>query len=242
MFRFFCPKKNISGNRIQLDDAATLHHLRDVVRIEPGETMEVFDESGNKYRAALEKLEPSRAVLTVTHRIEGKEKNFFCAVACALPKHSKFDDIVDKLTQTGVDVVIPMVTEHTVVKVFSEKKERKQARWEAIALSAVQQSGRSSIPRVSEVTKFKDVIASAENFDCKIIPHLGKDRKPLKEALGAGSRVLALIGPEGDFTEQEIEQASAAGFVPVSFPTPTLRVETAAVFIASAIAYEFSSR
>lgn len=161
-------------------------------------------------------------------------------MTCAIPKKAKFDDIVDKLTQLGVSRIIPLITQRVIVKLGQEKEERRLKRWRRIAESASQQSQRHDIPLIGGVQDFKKLILESENFNLKLIPTLFGKRKSIKEALSSlmpssldKAKILCLIGPEGDFSKEEVDIAKKAGFVPISLGDLVLRVDTAAIALAS---------
>ena len=143
------------------------------------------------------------------------------------------DDIVDKLTQLGVDVIIPLETERVVVRIEENRRSRLE-RWQKIARSAAEQSRRNIIPSIPGILDFKAALAQAKSADLKLIPTLDGERKNLKEALTGCSfkDIFVLIGPEGDFTAQEVGQAVNSGFDPISLGDSVLRAETAAIAVA----------
>jgi 16S rRNA (uracil1498-N3)-methyltransferase len=153
-----------------------------------------------------------------------------------MPKKSRMDDIVDKLTQLGVDSIIPLETERAIVKMDKNGPNRLE-RWRKIARNAAEQSRRNTLPLILAAMSLPEVLAQSKNYRLKLIPSLSGDRKPLREILAESKpeSVLALIGPEGDFTAQEIDQALGAGFVPVSLGATVMRVETAAIALAAYI-------
>ena len=241
MNRVYCLSSCKKGESIEITDTEQLHHLH-VLRVEPGEILAAFDEKGNEYRARLARISRSLAVLAVEETAAPRKPSApFLTVACAIPKKSHFDDIVDKLTQVGVDSIIPMVTERVIVRMDKADAARRQKRWEKIAFNASLQSQRTTVPAVSPARDFQSVIAGADGHALKLIATLVPGRKKLKEllVLPRPTGVLALIGPEGDFSPTETRLAVGAGFVPVSFGDNVLRVETAAVYIASIISYEY---
>jgi 16S rRNA (uracil1498-N3)-methyltransferase len=219
-----------------------VHHIRDVLRLKPGEELVVFDQSGCQYKTAIDNILAREIIVRVKEIIPAAQvdQRVKICVACAIPKRSKFDDIIDKLTQLGVDRIIPMVTERVVVKLEQEKQALRKERWEKIALAASQQSQRSSIPQVEKVMDFDQVMALSSGFDMKLIPTLPGERKPFKDILkdARPENILVLIGPEGDFSGSEVETALRAGFIPISLGELVLRVETAAVYIAAILNYE----
>jgi len=241
MHRFYSGSENVSQDRIIISDRQQLHHLKDVLRLEAGDEAAVFDDKGNVYQVEVESLSYRNVVLKIKDiRKSDKSKRILIAIGCAIPKKSKMDDIIDKLTQLGVDKIIPLITERVIVKLDKDKKSQRQKRWQKIALSASKQSQRNTVPVVEVVMDFEEIIKRAQDFDLKLIPNLRGERRTLKEAL-IGKKpksVLVLIGPEGDFSPEEISMAIKAGFIPVTFGDFVFRVETACLYIASVLNYE----
>jgi 16S rRNA (uracil1498-N3)-methyltransferase len=241
MNRFFCKLTLIKEKQIILDDPEQFHHLN-VLRLSPGEKVVIFDEQGNEYLCAITGLEKRKAVLDIVEKRPAAEKHAFSiTIAVAIPKKSKIDDIIDKLTQVGADRVIPMITERVIVRAEAKDLDARHARWEKIAAAAALQSQRNRVPCIDRPVPFARLLEQSAGFDLKLIPTLAGDRKELRDAIRGiiPKNILALIGPEGDFSPDETAAALRAGFIPVSFGTNVLRVETAAVYITSILAYEF---
>lgn len=238
MNRFFCPINNISPDKIIISNKEQVHHLRDVLRLKINDKITVFDDKGNEYNCVIDKLSDS-VTLNIKERRQASEEKKYprITIACAIPKRAKFDEIVDKLTQLGTDTIIPLETARVIVKLDRQKKLARQKRWESIALNASQQSQRSRIPVIAAVKDIKNVLLNSNDYDLKIIPTLSGARKYLKEVLtGLSPRnILALIGPEGDFSPEEVNLAKEAGFIPVSLGDSVLRVDTAAIAVVSFI-------
>jgi len=243
MHRFYSGSENVSQDTIIISDSQQLHHLKDVLRLEAGDEAAVFDDKGNVYKVQVESLSYRNVVLKILDiRKSDKSNDVAITIGCAIPKKSKMDDIIDKLTQLGVDRIIPLMTQRVIVKFDKDKKSGRQKRWQKIALNASKQSQRNTVPVVEAITDFDEVIRRAQDFDLKLIPNLTGKRHTLKEILEQkkpGS-VLALIGPEGDFSPEEISMAIKAGFRPITFGDYVFRVETAAVYVAGILNYEFS--
>lgn len=236
MHKFYCPGKNISVNSIIIDEPAQVHHIKDVLRLKIKEKLEIFDEQKNNYKCSLKEILADKIILEVlAMAAKNIKKKIEIAIACAIPKKSKMDDIVDKLTQVGVNRIIPLETERIIIKLDTNKKALRGKRWEKIALSAACQSKLDELPVIEPVLAFKDVLSKFKDYDLKLIPTLCAERKQLKEILQKikPKKILVLIGPEGDFTIQEVELAKRAGFIPISLGNSVLRVETAAVAVAS---------
>jgi len=236
MNRFFISAKNISDRQLVIDDLKQLHHIKHVLHIDVGEDIEACDENGIEYIA---KLQQSKANVLIFKIMQIKEaQGSFLAkitIACAIPKNVKMDDIVDKLTQLGVNRIIPLVTQRVIVRLDKTKQIERVKRWEKIALSAAKQSHRSVVTMIDPITKLEDLFRQQNNFDLKLIPTLAGNRKKLKEIIDKQRNILILIGPEGDFASEEIAQATEAGCVPVSLGATVLRVDTAAIAVASFI-------
>lgn len=238
MNRFYSDSRNIAGGKITLSDKDELHHIKDVLRLKAGDGVIVFDDRGREYAGIIEKMLPQKAVIAITAMNKtAPSKKTHIAIACAIPKKSKIGDIIDKLTQLGVDRIIPLVTERVIVKFNEHKKILRKARWEKIALNSAKQSQRNIMPVVEPVMDMKEVLSISQEYDLRLMPTLEGERKMLRELFPQcrARKILVLIGPEGDFTPQEVNLAKKAGFIPVSLGDSVLRVETAALCVASFI-------
>jgi 16S rRNA (uracil1498-N3)-methyltransferase len=235
--RLFVPVKYICVGEIRISDKEQLDHLKNVLRLKAGEKVDVFDDKGNEYNCEVLDLGKDAVLKIKTRNLLKKKAGTLFTIACAIPKKSKMDDIIDKLTQLGVDRIIPLETQRVIVKLDKTKKDLRLERWKKIAQNAAEQSQRSTLPRIEPVSNIKDVLSSLKDFDLGLIPTLLGERKTLRDAF-VGKRpksVLAFIGPEGDFTDEEVDLAVKAGCIPVSLGETVLRVETAAVAVASFI-------
>lgn len=231
MQRFFSPVLDIIEGKIIIRDQVQLHYMRDVLRLKEKEEVILFDRSGLEYSCSVLEIQEKEICLKVKTKIMPKKNALQLTVACAIPKHAKFDDLVNKLVQLGVTRIVPLETARVVVKLDEKKKDFRRRRWEKIAVSAAEQSQRNSLTVIDEVKKFKQFLSEVKGFDLKIIPHLGGKRNSLKEVLSNGKyrNILVLIGPEGDFSDEEIALAKESGFIPVTLGDNVLRVDTAAI-------------
>ncbi len=239
MHRLYCPSQNISSDKISINDKEQVHHAKDVLRLKVNEEVVVFDDEGNEYRSILEELLPKSMIF----QIKDKEKFILnpskikITVACAIPKDSRMDEIIDKLTQLGAQRIIPLETVRVIVRLNEHKRILRQDRWKKIAFNASQQSQRNTLPILEPIKGIKQLLLESGAFDLKLIPTLTGERKPLKKIpeKSKARNILVIIGPEGDFTHEEINLAKKAGFIPVSLGDLVLRVETAATAITSFI-------
>jgi 16S rRNA (uracil1498-N3)-methyltransferase len=230
----FYVEEHIRGEQFVIHDADQLHHLRDVLRLKKGDAVSIFDPTGQEYLCSIADISKQNASLEIIVRRPTRPPQVKIAVACALSKKSGFDDIVDKLTQIGVDVIIPLLTERVIVKPEEAGGSRSE-RWRKIARSAAEQSRRNLLPSVRDISSFKEIISESSNFDLKLVPTLEGDRQPLNQVIAKKipASILVLIGPEGDFTPEEVRQAIKAGFQPITLGANILKVDTAAVAVAA---------
>ena len=240
MHRIYLPSIEINKNILILSDSPQLHHLKDVLRIHAKEQVTFFDGKSNEYLAELQEISENGAIFTIKGtRKAANAPKYKLTIACAIPKNSKIEDIIDKLTQLGVYKIIPLKTKRVIVKLDTNKKENRLKRWRQVAINASQQSQRNTLPIIGPLMGFDELMRQSSEFELKMIPTLEGERKNLRELLPKTKpetkNILVLIGPEGDFTPEEILSAKKAGFIPVSLGKLVLRVETAAVAVASFI-------
>ncbi len=251
MYRFYCSPQNISSRQIDILDKNELHHLRDVLRLKYQDKVVVLDGNGREFVCEIKHIDKNCAKLDIIERHTFK-RDFKLTVACALPKKSKIDFIVEKLTEIGVDKIILLKTERTEVNL--KDSTRKIARLTKIAESALKQSGNLFLPQISFLN-FKGLLKLKKDagydastplsinpewsrrIDLAIIPNLTSDTQNIKDVLEKKSakNILVAVGPEGDFSENEIGLAKQAGFVSVSLGSAVLKVDTAAIVAAGFI-------
>jgi 16S rRNA (uracil1498-N3)-methyltransferase len=159
-----------------------------------------------------------------------------------IPKSTKMDLIIQKCTEMGIRRVVPVSTARTVVKLESDRDERKKVeRWTKIAEEAAKQSGRGAIPTIDMPMTFSEAVRDSSGLDLNVIPYELEGSLSLKEALnrGRGANIGFFIGPEGGFESSEVEKAKAAGVVPVTLGSRILRTETAGIVVLTGIMYEY---
>jgi 16S rRNA (uracil1498-N3)-methyltransferase len=239
MHRFYLPQK-VAGLIVSIFDAGQVHHIKNVLRLKIGEKITIFDKNGDEYLCKIASLGKNEARMDILSRKEVKPEAHKITLACALPKRVKIDEIIDKLTQLGIYAVIPLISERVILK-LDENKDNKLDRWRKIALSASEQSQRNQLPQILPVTTFKDILAQSNQYDLKLIPTLEGERINIREVVPVPipSNILILIGPEGDFSPHEIEQAMQKGFIPISLGENILRVDTAAISVVSYLRFAY---
>ena len=236
MDRFFADDLAERGARVVLSPDETRHVK--VRRVSPGEEATLFDGAGRRARARLVSFEKKCAVFDVMEiQTAGPEVEPLVTVATAVPKGPRMADLLRACTEVGVWKILPMITERSVAR---PDEGRLNDRWVRIAREAAKQSRRFHAPEVLPVAGFNEVLATVEDFDVTLIAETRRGAVPLREVLkdkqGAGT-ALVLVGPEGGFTDAEVEKATSRGFVAARFPGPVMRVETAAPVLAAMVIF-----
>ncbi len=237
MRRLYCPEESIAGEYINIINPEQIHYLRDVLRLRINDDILVFDGRAHQYHCQIQEL--SRDIVRLLIKSKAKIKSGLkpnLTVACALPRQkNRFDDLIDKLSQLGVYRIIPMITERVIVRWDYSQKQKHLKRWYKIAGQACAQSGRNILPVIEPVKEIAQILSSAVSYELKLIPTLLEKKRCLRDIVCgfSPSSILVLIGPEGDFAKQELDKAISAGFIPVCLGDLVLRVDTAALAIAS---------
>jgi len=244
MYRFFISTDNIKQNTAKLF-GSDVHHIRDVLRLKLGDGLELLDGTGKIYATKIATIKKNEINCEIiSFRSSKAEPRIQITIMQSLPKASKMDVIVQKLTELGVYKIIPVISERTVVKLSEEKEEKRVIRWQKIVKQASEQSARGIVPHVEEIKSFDEATAKAKNFDLALIPWEMEEKKTLKQTLEKNKKIksiLIAIGPEGGFSRDEIEKAKKAGFIPITLGRRILRTETAGIVAVAGILYEFES-
>ena len=222
MHIFYTP--DLSGTTYTLDETESKHCVR-VLRLEKGDKITLVDGRGGFFKAEIDDPNPKRcAVKVVNSELNYGLRNFGVHVAIAPTKNiERIEWFLEKATEIGITRVTPLLCHH------SERKEIKHDRLEKVMVSAMKQSLKAYLPQLDELTKFSAFMKQPFEGQ-KFIAHCEEQhRELLKNAMTKGGNYLILIGPEGDFSPEEIRMAIEAGFVPVSLGDSRLRTETAGV-------------
>ena len=213
-------------------------HLSQVLRIQPGAVVTVFDGLGNHAQARVLSVSKQRVDLMLELAESAPTSLPDITLVQAIPKGKNMDWIVQKAVELGVSRIQPLVTRHTIVSPGGDKAEK----WRRTALEACKQCGQFTIPIIEDPLPFAEWLANRPSADLEVIASLADNPRNFRETLrllpDLESITLA-IGPEGDFSPEEMRAALAAGFVPVTLGDLVLRVETATMFCLSAIRFHY---
>ena len=214
------------------------HHLARVLRVEAGQELTLFDGQGTRAEGIIEAVTKKEVTVRITARETVPPPAVEITLIQAVCKPDRFELILQKATELGVRRIQPVLSAHTVNR--SKEPEKQQERWQTIVRNAAQQCGTAWLPEILPLQKCS---AAALKADAVFIGSLHPNAKPFRDVFKSLDRskiktVALLIGPEGDFTEEEVNAAVAAGAIPVTFGKQILRTETAAIFGLSVMAYE----
>lgn len=246
MQQFFAEPSWIRENKIFMQ-GSDVNHIRNVLRMKPGEDVRVNDGRGKTYLCCISSYEEQTAVLDILKELDSDtELPSRIILFQGLPKGDKMEWIVQKAVELGAYSIVPFAAKRSVVKLDEKKAAKKQARWQLIAKGAAEQSGRGIIPEVSTVRTFAEALGMAGELDVVLIPYeLEKGMKEtarVLENIECGQSVGIFIGPEGGFEEEEVERAKAAGAHAVTLGKRILRTETAGLTALSILMYHLESR
>lgn len=241
MQHFFVTPEQVKENIIYIE-GSDVNHMRNVLRMRPGESLSVSDGNNRQYTCSIKQYEEERAVLEIHEaKLSDTELPSRIYLFQGLPKQEKMELIVQKCVELGVYAVIPVAMKRCVVKLDERKAGKKTERWNKISESAAKQAGRSRIPEVFPVMSFGEALDMAEKLDVCLLPYeLAADMKKTKqiiESVKPGQSVGIFIGPEGGFEKEEEELAVSRGAKEITLGKRILRTETAGLAIVSVLMF-----
>jgi 16S rRNA (uracil1498-N3)-methyltransferase len=261
--RFYIPPEKWDPAALVLSGREA-HHARDVLRLKRGDKAVVFNGRGREIAAEIVDLAGAEMRLRKLTESEAPPLRCHIALGQAMPKGKNMDVIVQKAVELGAAEIIPLISARTIVDLNEKAAQRKQTKWETVAIEAAKQCGQNWLPQVHLPRTMKDFFSSVEagvspayasdaratraslEFDLQLIGSLQPGALHLKKILADFSSehqhppqsVLMVIGPEGDFTPAELALARSHGCRPITLGPIILRVETAAIYCLSVLAYE----
>ena len=232
MARFYCPLPLVSGQVVDLPPTAARHVQ--VLRMQPGHTLTLFNGEGGEFSAEVQHMGRSDVRVVVgEHRDVACEAAVQVHLAVGMPANERMDWLVEKATELGVHRITPLMTERSVIRLTGERAEKKQMHWQAVAASASEQCGRNRVPLIDLPERLDAWLArqTAQTDVVHGVLSLHASTQPLNTLRdgGAASTWVLLNGPEGGLTDAEDAAARAKGFAALSLGERVLRAETAAL-------------
>jgi 16S rRNA (uracil1498-N3)-methyltransferase len=248
MHRFYLPPEHCAGAALRLAGREAHHALR-VLRLKYGELVAVLDGIGNEFLCTVENCSRDAVTLSVSL------KNFTPSPPCpvtllvAVPKGKIIEDIIQKAVELGAHRIVPLLTERVATHLDTEAAADKRGKWQQVAIEAIKQCGALWLPKIETPVEVGQFLARPEKFELSLVGSLQTERRHPRECFhefqtrhGRRPQSAALwIGPEGDFTPEELKAIEASGALPITLGPLTLRVETAAIYCLSILNYELSS-
>jgi len=208
---------------ISLDEDESRHCIR-TLRLKVNDPIKLIDGKGNIFTAKIIEANPKRCQVEITNKETIQKKPFYSHMAIAPTKNmNRFEWFVEKATELGVDEITPLICNH------SERKKINHDRLEKIIISALKQSRNPYKPILNSLLLFSGFIKKHFGQDSKFIAYCNEENKTLSSLYKRGENAVILIGPEGDFDQEEIDQATMNGFIPVSLGMNRYRTETAGI-------------
>mgnify|MGYP000277175568 FL=1 len=244
MDRFFTPKKNINlEQKTCIIEGEDVKHISRVLRCKEKDKLEVCDMDNNEYICEIKEINKGNILLDIIETVNIKrESDLKIKLYQGMPKGTKMELILQKLTEIGVDEIILVQTKRSVTKIDNKKEDKKIERWERIIYEAAKQSKRGKIPTLTGILTFKEALEDMKNNDLNICPYENERTVVIKEAI-KGKQISSIgifVGPEGGFEEEEIEKIQNIDGQVVSLGPRILRTETASVVASSIVLYELS--
>lgn len=236
MTRFFASQEEMSGERILLTGENAQHAK--VLRLKPGETVLVCDGEGQECLCQISSTDPWELRVT-ERRASQSEAAVRVSVYMAFPKADKLEHVIQKATELGAAEIVAFPSERCVSRPDEKSLKKKLERWQKIAASAAEQSGRGLIPEVLVLGSYAEALRRAAQADKALLFYEHEDTVTLHDALDSGhwKTVSLLTGPEGGLEEREVSQALDAGLTVCTLGKRILRCETAPLCALSAVMY-----
>ncbi len=219
----------------------TAHHIQHVLRLKHGNEVIIFNGKGQEYIAKLLLADNKPRIEIKNTKLLNKQREIELILVQALVSSAKFDTIIQKSTELGVNRIIPLICQRSLPMLKKNIVEKKMNRWQKIITEAARQSERVTIPHISPPQKWREIFTGFNlPTTLKLIAYAREPLNNLKKVLRSASqydKIVITIGPEGGFSPEEITETQDNGFIPVSIADWILRTETAGLSAISALNY-----
>ncbi len=241
--RYFFIEKSTIRDRKAVITGSDAKHIKTVLRLNPGDRIGLHDGTGTEYEARIDAISRGRIIVSILRGYPSSaESPVQITVAQALLKDRKMDGLIRQLTELGITGWIPFIASRSVPRPDKRRFSARMARWQSITREALKQCRRGRAVEIHQVLSLEEVLSLRETFDLKIIFYEGAIQSLKADAYRTGEpirTILLILGPEGGFTDHEIERAEAEGFVLTGLGPRILKAETATIAACSLIQYLF---
>lgn len=234
MPRFYCPCPLTPGQLLELPAGAARHVQ--VLRLQPGGVITLFNGDGGEYQATVTRMGRSDVQVEVgVHDPVEREAARDVHLLAGITANERMDWLVEKATELGVTSITPLTAERSVLKLKGERADKKHSHWQAVAVAAAEQCGRNRVPLIHAACSLSEWLAQPTADGKRCMLSLAEGTQPLSPAVQGDAPLVVLSGPEGGLSPSEEAQALAAGFAPVTLGARVLRAETAPLAVLAAI-------
>jgi 16S rRNA (uracil1498-N3)-methyltransferase len=240
MPRFYVPNPTLQNGFLKIE-GEEVKHIRKVLRLRAGDKLILFNGLGKEYEGTIIK-EGSSSVLVKVQNISLPQKDSPLEVTLAqsLLKGEKMDFLIRKATELGVKRIIPFLSSRSVPFLEKSKRPERHHRWERIAVEASKQCGRGVVPRIEPLKDYSEMLQIASPGGLRFIlwEREGVKLREVLEKSKEKTVIFFVVGPEGGFGQEEVDEAERSGFTPVTLGRRVLRAETASLCLLSILQYE----
>lgn len=241
MARFYVPEPQIEKGLLKVD-GSEVKHIRKVLRLKTGDRITIFDGLTKEYEGTIVESESSSVSIRIQNAFSPeRDSPLEITLAQSLLKGEKMDYLIQKATELGVKGIVPFFSSRSISLPENSKKLERHDRWEKIAVAASKQCGRGVLPEIRSLQNYSDMLRSVPQDSLRLILW-EKERVGLKEVLKGAmekKKIFFLVGPEGGFSQEEVDQSKEKGFIPISLGKRILRAETASLCLISILQYEW---
>ncbi len=243
MRRFYIDP-NAATKPLVTIEGAQAHHIKNVLRLQPGDRLQLFDGTHNEYEAVISSIAADKVEIEIQRKLKTSvSPGARIIVAQAFLKEKKMDDLVRKLTELGIAGWIPFFSQRSVARPAKDRLAGRVQRWKRIATEALKQSRRTDMLEISAALSFEDLLELSKPCDLKILFWENEDIPLTREVAARTANplqsIMLMLGPEGGFTGQEVETARQNGFVTAGLGPRVLRAETATLAASTLVQYLF---
>lgn len=240
MPRFYVPNPSIQDGLLRIE-GAEVRHIRRVLRLRAGDQITVFNGLGNEYEGTILEEKPSFVLVQIQSILSTqKESRLEVTLAQSLLKGEKMDFVIQKGTELGVKEIIPFFSSRSVPLLERSMRPERHRRWERIAIEASKQCGRGVVPKIETLKDYPEMLQCGSPEGLRLILW-ERARISLREVLDRSeekARIFFVVGPEGGFSQEEVNEAEKKGFIPVGLGRRVLRAETASLCLLSILQYQ----
>ena len=240
MARFYVPQPQIEKGVLKVE-GEEVKHIRKVLRLKAGDEITVFDGLGKEFEGTIVEEGLSSVVIRIQNVYSSKRDSpLEVTLAQSLLKGEKMDYLIQKATELGIQEIIPFLSSRSVPLLEKPRRLKRHHRWERIAIEASKQCGRGVVPKIESLQDYSDMLRMASPNTLRLIlwEREGIKLKEILERSKERKKIFFIIGPEGGFSQGEVEEAKRAEFIPVTLGRRILRAETASLCFLSILQYE----